>query len=220
MSMKKTPRHRPLSIRVTNALGGVATSAHVVDRDLDADRLMALACRRTGLEDFGPDDFVEPLHLLVRCYNSEAQLNFIGRMSARTYLLQLLENRLKVERDRRRYPEIADQQIESPVFIIGLPRTGSTLLFELMHQNPGLRAPLSWEVMLASPPPTAATFHSDPRIAKVQRMLDLVDRIAPDFKHIHEVGRCVLRHVSPSWHRRFEVCSFTPPTTFQPIKHG
>jgi hypothetical protein len=149
---------------------------------------MALARRRTGLEDFGPDDFLEPLRLLVRCYNSEAQLNFIGRLSTKSYLLQLLENRLRTEQDRKVYPQIAAQKIRSPVFILGLPRTGSTLLFELMAQNPTLRVPLSWEVMLPSPPPRGDSFSCDPRIKKTDRMLSWLDRIAPDFRRIHEIG--------------------------------
>jgi hypothetical protein len=173
---------------MVNAFGLAATSLRLVEGEMDADQLMAQARRQTGLEDFGPPDFLEPLRILVQCYNTEARLNFIGRMSAKTYLLQLLENRLRVEQDRKEHSSIADQQIQAPLFILGLPRTGSTLLFELMAQNTALRAPLSWEVMLPSPPPRAGSFLTDPRIRKAQRMLDWVDRIAPEFKHIHEVG--------------------------------
>ncbi len=185
---EESRKYRPPHIRVINALGAVALSTRLLDRELDADRLMAQARRRTGLEDFGSDDFLEPLRLLIRSYNEEAQLNFIGWMSAKSYLLRLLENRLCVERDRKEYPEIAAQKIESPVFILGLPRTGSTLLFELMAQNPALRVPLSWEVMLPSPPPRQELFDRDPRIARARRMFRWLDRIAPDFKHIHAIS--------------------------------
>jgi len=186
--ISKDFKYRPLSVRLINALGAAALSALPINRTLDADRLMAQACRRTGLDDFGPDDFLEPLNLLIQCYNREAQLNFIGRLSAQSYLLQLLENRLRIEQDRTTYPQIAAQEIRSPVFILGLPRTGSTLLFELMAQNPALRVPMSWEVMLPSPPPMNATFYSDPRITKADHMFAWVDRIAPDFRRIHEIG--------------------------------
>lgn len=186
--MRENLPSRPLPIRLVNAFGAAAASVGLSDEKLDADRLMAQACRRTGFDDFGPEDFWEPLRLLVACCNSEARLNFIGRLAVRTYLLQLLENRLRVERDRRAHPEIAEQQVQSPVFILGLPRTGSTLLFELMAQNGALRAPLGWEVMLPSPPPRVETSPRDRRIRKVQRMLDWFDRLAPDFKHTHEVG--------------------------------
>ena len=186
--MKNDGRYRPLPVRLVNALGSLTNSERWIERNLDANALLDLARERTQLEDFGPEDFLEPFHLLVASYRKEAQLNFVGRLSAKTYLLQLLENRLRVERDRKRHPEISAQEIHSPVFILGLPRTGSTLLFELMAQDPGLRVPMSWEVMLPSPPPQAQTFQHDSRIKKAQRMFNWVDRIAPDFKHIHEVG--------------------------------
>ena len=186
--MKNNVKYRPFHIRLANAGGALVTSMGCMERTLNPDDLLGLASRRTGLDDFGPGDFLEPFRLLVDCYNNEARLNFVGRMSAKTYLLQLLENRLRVERDRRQHPEITRQEIQSPVCILGLPRTGSTLLFELMAQNPALRAPTSWEVMLPSPPPRAERFQDDPRIRKAQRMFDWVDRIAPHFKHIHEVG--------------------------------
>jgi len=208
MTRCENPRYRPPLVRLTNAFGGFAASAGLVEKELNADQLLAQACGRTGLDDFGPDDFLEPLRLLVQCYNSEAELNFIGRMSARTYVLQLLENRLLVERDRKAHPEIAEQQIQSPVFILGLPRTGSTLLFELMAQNTALRAPLSWEVMLPSSSNGVGTGRPDPRIRKAQRMLDWVDRIAPDFKHIHEVGALLHQECLPILAQAFRSLQF------------
>jgi hypothetical protein len=186
--MTKNPKHRPATIRLTNLVGAALFSTGIIEKKLNADQLMAEARRNTGLDDFGPDDFLEPFRLLVDTYNSEAQLNFIGRLSAKTYLLRLLENRLLMERDREEHPEIGEQRIRQPIFILGLPRTGSTLLFELLSQNAALRAPLSWEVMLPSPPPGLRMLRRDPRIRRVQRMLNWVDRIAPDFKYIHQVG--------------------------------
>jgi hypothetical protein len=186
--MRSDVKYRPPLIRLVNSAGSLATSAGWVDRTLDANRLMDLARRRTGLEDFGSDDFLEPFGLLVASYNTEARLNFVGRLSAKMYLVRLLENRLRMEQDRKRYPQIAEQTIRTPVFILGLPRTGSTLLFELMARNKKLRVPMSWEVMLPSPPPRAETFQSDPRIKKAQCLFNWVDRIAPEFKYIHEVG--------------------------------
>jgi hypothetical protein len=200
--------YRPLPIRLANAAGSLVTTHRWLARHLDSDRLLDLARRRTGLDDFGPEDFLEPFRLLAACYRKEAHLNFIGSLSARTYLLQLLENRLRLEQDRKLYPEIAAQPIPAPVFILGLPRTGSTLLFELMAQNPALRVPLSWEVMLPSPPPRAESFQNDPRIRKAQGMFDWVDRIAPEFKHIHEVGARLPQECLPITAQAFRSIQF------------
>jgi len=206
--MTKNPRHRSFPIRLANACGNLLVKTRALNADLNSEALLATATRGTGLEDFGSDDFREPLDLLTQSYRSEAELNFIGRMSARTYLLQLLTNRLLMERDRSQHSEIADQQITAPVFILGLPRTGSTLLFELMALNSALRAPMSWEVMLPSPPPQARTFTHDPRINQAQRMLDWVDRIAPDFKHIHEVGATRPQECIPMMTQAFRSIQF------------
>ncbi|MEJ2132056.1 MAG: sulfotransferase [Gammaproteobacteria bacterium] len=182
----KDPRYRPIHVRLANRAGGALASLGLIRTELGASALLDEASRRTGLSDFGPEDFIEPLEILTRSYLEEARLNFVGVASARTYLLRLLTNRLQMERDRRAYPEVAGQEIVSPVYILGLPRTGSTLLFELLATDPRLRAPRSWEVMLPSPPP--APGRRDPRIRRAQRLLDWVDRIAPEFKKIHPIG--------------------------------
>ncbi|MDB6060952.1 MAG: hypothetical protein JWM78_1055 [Verrucomicrobiaceae bacterium] len=74
--------------------------------------------------------------------------------------------------ERERHPEIADVKIERPIFILGLPRCGTSLLHALMSVDPDTRTPLSWEVAQPSPPPEAATFDTDPRIAAFDRYVD------------------------------------------------
>jgi len=180
------PRYRPLPLRTINRL-----SPALLERAglaLDPDALIARARRITALEDLGPDDFEAPFRTLTTAYAEEARLNAVGVLAVRSYLLRLLANRLRLERDRAHYPEVAAQEIERPLVILGLPRTGSTLLHELLAQDPGLRTPLTWEVMLPSPPPHAASFARDARIRRTRRLLAWVDRIAPEFKRIHPVG--------------------------------
>ena len=75
-------------------------------------------------------------------------------------------NRLNYVNDRKRFPAIAGERIVAPVFIIGFPRTGTTILHDILAQDPDSRAPLTWETMFPSPPPDAATFETDPRIAR------------------------------------------------------
>ena len=181
--MSFDPRYRPWSVRFANAMG------RTIPLSLDPESLMQTARRRTGLEDFGPFPLEEPLHLLCSAYENESQMNFIGRAAARSYLLRLLENRLRLESDRRKYPEIEQQNIREPVFVLGLPRTGTTILYNLLELDPDNRAPLSWEVMMPSPPPGLdTTKQPDPRIAETDRLLNRVDRLAPDFRKIHPLG--------------------------------
>ncbi|MET0484133.1 MAG: sulfotransferase [Candidatus Rokuibacteriota bacterium] len=175
-------------IRAANTTGRGLRRLGFETVSLDERVLLEAACRETRLEDFGGDEFREPLRLVLEGLETEARLTLLGRVVARRDLIGLLTNRLRLTEDRKRYPGIADQRIARPFFIIGLPRTGSTLLHHLISQDPASRAPQAWEVMTPSPPPEAARYETDPRIADAERKLAWLDWLAPDFKAIHPLG--------------------------------
>jgi hypothetical protein len=112
----------------------------------------------------------------------------VGRLAVAQDIVQLLSTRLLLEADWQREPGIAAQAISHPLFIVGLPRTGTTLLQGLLAHDPALRTPLMWEVMYPSPPPDQATAAQDPRIARADRRLRWIDWLAPEFRRIHAVG--------------------------------
>src|ERR1700759_1046716 len=142
--------------------------------------------RRTGgLDDFGDGPFVEPLGLFLESLENDARLNETGRLIARERALVHIVNRLNYVNDRKLYPEIAEQKIVRPVFIIGFPRTGTTILHDILAQDPANRAPLTWEVMFPSPPPQTATFETDPRIATCEASFTAVRAAIPQFKAMH-----------------------------------
>jgi sulfotransferase family protein len=175
-------------IRTANALGSMVSRAGFPLVSLDERDLLDAARRSTGLDDFGDDDFREPLGRLLSCLENEADLTLVGRIAARRDLVGLLINRLRIEADRKRHPEIAAERIVAPIFIVGLPRSGSTLLHHLLAQDPDTRAAQAWEVMYPSPPPTRASYEIDPRIERARKQLRWLDWMAPDFKAIHPVG--------------------------------
>jgi len=175
-------------IRTANALGSVLSRAGFPLVSLDERDLLDAARRATGLSDFGDDDFRDPLGRLLSCLESEADLTLVGRIAASRDIVGLLTNRLRLEEDRKRHPGIAAERIVAPIFIVGLPRSGSTLLHHLLAQDPDTRAAQAWEVMHPSPPPMRATYETDPRIERASRQLRWLDRLAPDFKAIHPVG--------------------------------
>lgn len=130
--------------------------------------LMATAVDRTGLEDFGDDAFREGLEILVRALRDEARLNSRGEDFVYGRIGLHLSQRLQVEDWYRGHPEIDVEQIRSPLFGLGLPRTGSTALSFLLAQDPGIRYLRSWESAQPCPPPS--TVHGDdPRIPPDQR---------------------------------------------------
>jgi hypothetical protein len=155
--------------------------------------LIAQACEWAGSDDFGAEfdekeTWREGLGLLCEGFVSEARLNDLGVEIAALDIVRALKNRLQVVDWRKTHPEIAEQKIERPIFIVGQPRTGTTILFDLLAQDPALRPPLSWEVDAPVPVPQPETYETDPRIAETQATLEMSEQIIPGFMSWHPMG--------------------------------
>jgi hypothetical protein len=161
--------------------------AHAV-APLGAEELIATAVRNTGLEDFGRDDWREPFDVLLKAIDHEADLNLFGRIWTRQDLLLFLETRLRIEAEYRTHPEIDSEVIDRPVFVTGLPRSGTSILFELLAQDAQFMAPANWEFVLPCPPPDAASYRQDPRVPRADDLITQPGRVAPTFKAMHELG--------------------------------
>jgi len=178
----------PLPVRLLNRAGRGLGAIGFEPVSLEADKLLATASKNCGHDDFGGEDFREPLALLLRCLNQEAQLSTLGRIMARTDILRTLENRLKMVALLKQHPEIEEQPITKPVFVVGPPRSGTTIFHDLLVMDKDNRIPLAWETSYPLPPPETSTYETDPRIATVQADLDRVDQLLPDFKKMHPMG--------------------------------
>jgi len=175
----------PGPIRLVNALGGPILRRRI---RLDPEDLKRAAYRRTGLDDFGDASFEEPLAILVEAIESETPLSAFGRIATRQHLLSLLESRLRLEDLIRRHPEILEEPIERPIIIAGLPRTGTTHLFNLLSRDPSLAWLPYWESLEPFPRPDEKPGRDgrDPRLARCARSLDFLERMAPLFPAMHE----------------------------------
>ncbi len=176
-------KRAPLPIRALNLCGSILNGA--VIRRGRASEFIDAACRQCQLDDFGSGEFREGLARLLESCHHEARLNLVGKFALRSDVTRLLRNRLLMARDRETHPLVARQKIEKPLFIVGLPRTGTTLLHILLSADPAHRAPLTWEVLEPSPPTRP---RSDKRIERTARDLAWLKYLAPDFGHIHPVG--------------------------------
>ena len=208
-------RHRPPHLWLANFAGRNLGLNRGVS--LDPDGLIERAASRAGHDDFGPDTWRPCFERLCRALEDEARLSLIGRLSARNHLLQLLANRLDIEAARKADAAIAGQSVDRPVFITGLPRTGSTLLHGLLSRDPALAVPWTWEVMLAGMPPGASPAADARRVDKTDALLSWVERLAPGFKTIHPVGarlpqECIAitahEFASVEFHTTFNVPSY------------
>jgi hypothetical protein len=175
-------------VKAVNAVGRLLRALGVAAVRLDEVWLLGRAARNTGLSDFGDEAFREPLQRLLRAFEEESHLTPVGRIIAQRDTLRILENRLHLIEARKRHPELADEPIREPVFVVGLPRTGSTALHELLAQDPESRVPMTWEVMWPWPFPESASYRSDPRIARADRYLKATDQLIPGFKKMHRMG--------------------------------
>ncbi|TFH32939.1 MAG: sulfotransferase, partial [Myxococcales bacterium] len=184
-AMPAAPPHRTRSMRLLNRVGPVLAPRWP---SLDPDDILRAAARAARSDQFGDESFREALPLFFEAISSEADLTWLGRVMCRQSLLGFLQNRLSVYRYRAAHPEIVGVPIERPVFIVGLPRTGTTILHNLLAQDPANRAPLAWEVQFPDPPPQTATFHADPRIDKARTQFGHMNTMAPSLASIHEIG--------------------------------
>ena len=175
----------PGAVRLLNRWSELARRRGLARPFPTAAELISATRVRTGLDDFGPGDFFEPLSRLLESCQREARLNFVGRMALRSDLMRMLTNRLLLERDRQSYPEIRTHRIEQPVFIVGLPRSGTTLLHTLLATDTAHRAPFVWEAMFPSPPNNERMTQ---RIRQAQRSIGFFQWLAPTFRQVHALG--------------------------------
>ncbi len=186
--------------------------------DLNTSSILSEASERAGgLTDLGDLPFTEGLERALDSLTNEARLNELGVIIARERLLGHTVNRLQYVNDRKLFPNIAQEKIKSPVFIVGNPRTGTTILHDILAQDPDSRVPNTWECMYPSPPPEKETFYSDPRIAQCQSIYDAIGNQPDGFKAIHPMGaqlgqECILLFadsmVSPLFHNQLRVPSY------------
>lgn len=178
----------PAPLRLANWLGRRFGRDGASWVELSPQQLIRRAETLTGLSDWGPEPLLEPLTALCTSLENEARPNLVGRMIMRQFLGRILEYRLRMQRDFSAHPEILDVEIRRPVFIVGLPRTGSTLLQRLLARDPAVRWLATWEMMFPSPPPDDATVAHDPRIRIADRRLKSLNWAAPDFVMAHELA--------------------------------
>jgi hypothetical protein len=160
----------------------------MTDTMLDADRLAAAAVEATALDDFGEPTWQPGLERLVEALRTEAHLHELGEQIASGELVEYLSTRLGIVDWRKAHPDVAEADVTPPIVIVGQARTGTTILHDLLAQDPANRVPLTWEVDRPLPPPDTATYDTDPRIAASQELLDGVELVIPGFQAMHPMG--------------------------------
>lgn len=151
---------------------------------LVSDQLVEGAVSAAGLDDFGAPTWRSGLDVLAASANEEARLTEIGELAFTGQITQSLVNRLRVVDWRRRHPD-ALAPIRNPVFVLGLPRTGTTLLSYLLDADPANRSLLRWEAFDSAPPVEPGRLRTDPRVDTAREQMDVLYDTLPGFKAIH-----------------------------------
>jgi hypothetical protein len=175
-------------LRGVNVAGRALRSIGIDTPSLDPDSVASAACRRAGLEDFGEPGWREGLEVLCLSLELEGNLTTFGRMAMRGLITNALETRLRLIDYAKRHPEVREERIATPWIVVGLPRTGTTLLSLLLALDPEVRPLLHWETTSLVPPPDLATHAEDPRIAAAAKQVEQLEGLNPAVRSMHPMG--------------------------------
>jgi hypothetical protein len=153
--------------------------------DLDTERRIAAAVAEAGVDDFGDPDFAAKLDAYLGAVRQEAEIDPVEGLGLQMLIHGVLVNRLRYHADLRAHPEIADEQVDDPIVITGLFRSGTTKLQRMMSADPGVQALTFWRILNPAPLPGAPTGAADPRIAIARRFTDMLASSNPDYMAAH-----------------------------------
>lgn len=178
--------YRPPPIALFNRMGRVAEKLGMA-ADLSVARMVAAAKKKSGLQDFGDEWFLQPLSVLVDAINKEAELTPFGKLVQKGRLESALVTRLRVQELLKQHPEIRDVNIEKIILIAGLQRTGTTTLHRLIAADPKVRSLMSWEALNPVPLPNEVPGNPKKRIQQAKIAERGLAYLSPEFFAIHPV---------------------------------
>jgi len=167
------------------ALDRLSGSLGFGDASLDLDDLTCVALKRARRQGFRDPSFNEALRLLLDCYEREARLNVFGRLAARWDVLRCLSNLLRFEEEEEVHPGILRESISKPIFITGLPRSGTTFLHTLLCEDSANLIPRCWQTIFPYP---QRREKSDLRRQRVAKQLSFFQRVAPKMESLHPLS--------------------------------
>lgn len=154
---------------------------------LSAKKITEDAELHSGLTDWGDPDYRQCLDHFLQSIEQESGIPEGAREYLHLYLTMMGIGRLQTIATLKQNPEIEEVPIEAPIFIAGLPRTGSTVLQGMLSADPSKRSMLYWETEAMAPPPSEENAANDPRIKMCEQRMAFFNTIAPDFSAIHHI---------------------------------
>lgn len=177
--------HRPLPMRLAHRVG------RLFDRfgrrtEFDAESILTRARLQTGVDTWEDTGFRDALERLTTSFDRDADLTPLGRFLVARWLTHHAANRLRLQRYVAAHPAVTDERIENPVFVVGLPRTGTTFLYDLLATDSESRAVVGYETFWPVPPPFAEKEGAeDPRPRWARTIVRALDLVTPQLRDAH-----------------------------------
>jgi hypothetical protein len=175
-------------LKVLNRVGARLARMGLERPSLTPASVVAAAVKQAGSADLGSDSYREPLEVFLASCRREAELTTFGRILITKMLAAALANRIELHRWSLAHPAVLEERIDSPWIIVGLPRTGTSVLSMLLGLDPMARPLRQWEAAHLIPPPTLEGAEEDPRIAQTAKELDGLMKLNPPLRAMHPFG--------------------------------
>ncbi|MFT5684010.1 MAG: hypothetical protein ACI8RZ_004951 [Myxococcota bacterium] len=195
-----------LLLKSLNFLAGAAWRMGIPGK-MTAESILGAAKKRTGLSDWGGEEFRVALSVLLK-HMSSAPLSSLGRTNAYLSMVQAAANRLNIARHIKDNPHITDIPVKRPLFILGFPRTGTTLLQNLLALDPSRRALRFWELVNPVPVSPDRDIDEKKRLRSAKRLLSFAYLIAPEMKYVHEIRADTTEECWPLFSNTFAVMNY------------
>ena len=154
---------------------------------LNAEKIILKAKKKAGFKGDLSKHLEVSIHKLIESVNKEARLNSFGAMAAKILFERTLTERLRIDQYLISNPKIVQSEVKQPVFIIGMPRTGTTILHALLHEDENHRSPLVWECLLPTPLAVSKNYKNNKQYKRIVRELNQIFKLVPDFKKKHHI---------------------------------
>lgn len=175
---------RSSMLNVINGTGYFLSRLGINPFSLNHEKILRQAQKKAGFFNSIPG-FEEGLEKLIRSINTEGHPNPFGSLAIKGLLERTVYGRYKVEQEILRNPGILEEKIHQPVFIVGMPRSGTTILHALLHKDPDHRSPLAWECLLPHPVPSPGTYNDNEQLNTIRKEFDRLFKMIPDFLRKH-----------------------------------
>lgn len=212
MTMSASPTVSKLeytaTLKVANAVARAGEALGLSLGWLDVDSILDAALRQTGLTDWGDEAFLVPMRRIVGEVAATPEITPLARVILRQSWIRAVSNRLWIRDWTRRHPEVRDQPVERPIFVLGFPRTGTTLLQNLLALAPGRRGLPFWELTSPTPVHDDVEVDRETRRRTTRMFLKAAYQAAPEMAQVHAIDVDTLEECWPLFANSFAVMNW------------